>query len=126
MLGSTADFSVREQLTGEGFAEDQKLDGFTKGYLAVEKRDVLLAPRHFQPRFDAVEGDLLGKLLEALLVELDATHVVANKEFIQFFGRSAFHGVQELKDREGRFLLGEHALGQLGATGEAIGEIEGL
>jgi hypothetical protein len=29
VLGGTTDFSVRKQLAREGFAEDQKLDGFT-------------------------------------------------------------------------------------------------
>src|SRR5882762_11638734 len=86
MLGSSADLAVGKELTGETLAKNEELDGFAERDFAVGQSDVFLAPRHFELGFNGVQRDFLGKFLETLFVELDAVVVVANEEFVQFFG----------------------------------------
>src|SRR6266404_6566602 len=102
MRGRGPDFSVGEQLPCHAFSQYEEFHGLTKRHFSIIKGDVFLAPWFVELRFDGVERNLFGKLLKTLFVELDAVHVVANQELIQFFRRCAFHGIQKLKNRKMR------------------------
>src|SRR5258707_15723211 len=73
---------------------------------------------------DRFERDFFRQFLKALLVHFDAVHVEAEEKFVELFGGSAFHDVKKLENGKMCFLRAEEALGEFGATGEAVGKIE--
>jgi len=47
-----SDFSVREKLAGEAFAENQELDGIAHGDFAEMQCNVFFSPRHLEFGFN--------------------------------------------------------------------------
>src|SRR5579871_1833069 len=93
MRGRATNFSVGREFAGQALAKNEKFDRLSHRDFAVVKRDRFFSPRKIKLRLNTFERNLVVKLEEALFVQFDAVAIVADEEFIQFFGRCAGHGL---------------------------------